>query len=72
MAMYFILNNLRPAFWKPVCEDDALSTKNAAASDYVAKEKGRALLRAYPQLSQRDATLKICPISIEPRAEPAK
>lgn len=44
-------------------------SKNAATSDYVAKEKGRALLRAYPQLSQRDATLKICPISIEPRAD---
>jgi len=44
-------------------------SKNAAASDYVAKEKSRALLRAYPQLSQRDATLKICPISIEPRAD---
>lgn len=44
-------------------------SKNAAVSDYVAKEKGRALLRAYPQLSQRDATLKICPISIEPRAD---
>ena len=44
-------------------------SKNAALSDYVAKEKGRALLRAYPQLSQRDATLKICPISIEPRAD---
>ena len=44
-------------------------SKNAAASDYVEKEKGRALLRAYPQLSQRDATLKICPISIEPRAD---
>ena len=44
-------------------------SKNAAASDYVAKEKGRALLRAYPRLSRRDATLKICPISIEPRAD---
>lgn len=44
-------------------------SKNAAVSEYVAKEKGRALLRAYPQLSQRDATLKICPISIEPRAD---
>ena len=44
-------------------------SKNAAVSDYVAKEKGRALLRAYPQLSQRKATLKICPISIEPRAD---
>lgn len=44
-------------------------SKNAAQSDYVAKEKGRALLRAYPQLSCEDATLKIYPISIEPRAE---
>lgn len=44
-------------------------SKNAAVSDYVAKEKGRALLRAYPQLSQKDATLKICPISIEPYAD---
>ena len=38
-------------------------SKNAAVSEYVAKEKGRALLRAYPQLSQKEATLKICPIS---------
>ena len=44
-------------------------SKNAAASDYVAKEKGRALLRAYPQLSLKEATLKICPISIEPRTD---
>lgn len=44
-------------------------SKNAAQSDYVAKEKGRALLRAYPQLSCKDATLKIYPISIKPRAE---
>jgi len=44
-------------------------SKNAAISQYVAKEKGRALLRAYPQLNIKDATLKICPISIEPRAE---
>lgn len=44
-------------------------SKNAAVSDYVAKEKGRALLRTYPQLSQREATLKICPVSIEPRAD---
>lgn len=44
-------------------------SKNAAGSDYVAKEKGRAMLRAYPQLSQKEATLKICPISIEPRAD---
>lgn len=44
-------------------------SKNAAVSDYVAKEKERALLRAYPQCSLRDATLKICPISIEPKAD---
>jgi len=44
-------------------------SKNAAASDYVAKEKGRALLLAYPQRSLKEATLKICPISIEPRAD---
>lgn len=44
-------------------------SENAAVSDYVAKEKGYALLRAYPQISIKDATLKICPISIEPRAD---
>ena len=44
-------------------------SKNAEASDYVSKEKSHALLRAYPQISYDDATLKICPISIEPRAE---
>lgn len=44
-------------------------SKNAAVSDYVAKEKERALLRAYPQLGLNEATLKICPISIEPRAD---
>lgn len=44
-------------------------SKNAAVSKYVAKERGRALLRAYPQRSLKDATLKICPVSIEPRAE---
>lgn len=44
-------------------------SQNAAKSPYVAKEKGRALQRAYPQKSYDDATLKICPISIEPRAE---
>lgn len=42
---------------------------NAANSEYVGKERKRAMLRAYPQLSHRDATLKIYPISIEPRAE---
>lgn len=44
-------------------------SKNAAVSKYVAKERGRALLRAYPQRSLKDATLKICPVSIDPRAE---
>lgn len=44
-------------------------SKNAAQSDYVAKERRRALLRAYPQISHKEATLKICPISIEPHAE---
>ncbi len=44
-------------------------SKNAEASDYVSKEKGYALSRAYPQTSYNNATLKICPISIEPRAE---
>lgn len=44
-------------------------SQNAAVSDYVSKEKGRALLRAYPHLSRKEATLKICPISIEPRAD---
>lgn len=42
---------------------------NAAKSEYVGKERRRAMLRAYPQLSHRDATLKIYPISIEPRTE---
>ena len=27
MVMYFILNNLCPAFWKPGCEDEALRTR---------------------------------------------
>lgn len=44
-------------------------SKNAAQSDYVAKEKKRALSHAYPQLSYEDATLKIFPISMEPRAD---
>lgn len=44
-------------------------SKNAESSKYVVKEKDHALLRAYPQISYKEATLKICPISIEPRAE---
>lgn len=44
-------------------------SKNAAVSDYVATEKGRAMLHAYPQQCLDEATLKMCPVSIEPRAE---
>lgn len=44
-------------------------SQNAAQSEYVIKEMGRALLHAYPQLSREEATLTICPISIEPRAD---
>lgn len=44
-------------------------SKNAQQSSYVAKEKNRAMLRAYPQLDKKEATLKICPVSIEPHAE---
>lgn len=43
-------------------------SQNAAQSSYVAKEKSRALMHAYPQQSYKEATLKIYPISIEPRA----
>lgn len=42
---------------------------NAAKSEYVKKECKRALLHAYPHLTHREATLKIYPISIEPRTE---
>ena len=41
---------------------------NAAKSSYVAKEIKRALKHAYPQLSKEKATLKIYPISINPKA----
>lgn len=44
-------------------------SKNAESSEFVAKEKRHALQRAYPQKSYDVATLKICPISIEPRAD---
>ena len=44
-------------------------SKNAEESDYVKKEIKHALQRAYPQLSMTEAKLKICPFSIEPRAE---
>lgn len=43
-------------------------SKNAEQSEYVPKELARALTHAYPQLSHEAATLKIYPISIEPRA----
>lgn len=43
-------------------------SKNAAMSDYVDKERHRAMMRAYPQISKEEAQLKICPISIVPRA----
>lgn len=42
-------------------------SENAARSPYVAREKSRALSRAYPQCSFDEARLKIFPISIEPR-----
>lgn len=42
---------------------------NAAKSEYVGKERKRAMLRAYPQQSHYEATLKIYPLSIEPRTE---
>ena len=42
---------------------------NAANSEYVGRERRRAMLRAYPQLSHHKASLKIYPISIEPRAD---
>jgi len=44
-------------------------SKNAAESEYVGKERHRAMQHAYPFRSLCDATLKIYPISIEPRAE---
>ena len=45
-------------------------SENAAKSDYVKKERMRAMKHAYPQKKRNDATLKIYPISIEPRATP--
>ena len=41
---------------------------NAAKSDFIPKEIDRALIRAYPQKSHEEATIKIYPISIEPHA----
>ena len=45
-------------------------SENASQSEYVKKEYMQALERAYPQMNpQKDATLSIYPMSIEPRAE---
>ena len=44
-------------------------SQNAAASEYVDKERRRALSHAYPQKSVREATLKICPVCIAPKAD---
>jgi hypothetical protein len=44
-------------------------SKHAAESEYVTKERHRAMQHAYPQLSKKEATLKICPICIPPQAE---
>ena len=41
-------------------------SRNAAVSEYVAKEKAHAMMHAYPQVRREDATIKIHPISIEP------
>ncbi len=43
-------------------------SQNAAKSEYVAKERVRALSLAYPQKQRGEDTIKIYPISIEPRA----
>lgn len=42
---------------------------NARESEYVEKELKRALSHVYPQVARDSETLKIRPISIEPRAE---
>ena len=44
-------------------------SQNAARSEYVTKERKRAMSHAYPQKSRMEATLKIYPISIHPKAE---
>lgn len=44
-------------------------SENAAKSEYVTKERQRAMQHAYPQISIDEATLKICPICIPPEAE---
>ena len=42
---------------------------NAEKSKNVAKERARALIRAYPNKDINEATLKICPISLKPVAK---
>ena len=44
-------------------------SKNAEQSNYVKQEKDRAMKHAYPQLSRQEATLKIYPLSIDPKTE---
>ena len=45
-------------------------SENASKSEYVEKERMQALLRAFPQVKpEKDAKLRIYPMSIEPRAE---
>lgn len=45
-------------------------SENASRSEYVKKERLRALERAFPQVKpEQDAKLRIYPMSIEPRAE---
>ena len=45
-------------------------SENAAKSSYVKKEYTQALSLAYPQRKREEATLKICPFSITPHADP--
>lgn len=44
-------------------------SKNAAYSEYVSKERSYAMSKAYPQQNLLNASIKIYPISISPRAE---
>ena len=45
-------------------------SENASKSEYVQKERLQALARAFPQVQpEREAKLRIYPMSIEPRAE---
>lgn len=44
-------------------------SKNAATSTSVEKERHRAMTHAFPQVSEEEATLSICPVNIQPHAE---